>query len=127
MSFLRASVGENGVNAVGDVKYVQFLLCDRRLIDRRNALAVDGIAGPLTKAAIREFQKRLGTGIVDGRVDVNGPTIRALEGLHIDNLSSGMVASLSKYRRDINEPIEGPITGDKIANRYLHALRSAFG
>ena len=127
MACMRASVGEGGANTIGDVKYVQFLLCDRRLIDHKNALEVDGIAGPLTKAAIREFQKQHRTGMVDGRVDVNGPTIRALEGLHIDKLSSGMTASLSKYRRAINEPIPGPLSGDKIADRYLHTLRSALG
>jgi hypothetical protein len=81
----------------------------------------------LTKAAIREFQIQFRTGIVDGRADVHGPTICALEGLHIYQLSSDMAASLSRYRRAMNEPIQGPLTGDEIANRYLHALRRAFG
>ncbi|MEP7365000.1 MAG: hypothetical protein ABI972_17240 [Acidobacteriota bacterium] len=42
-------------------------------------LAVDGIAGPLTQAAIRKFQTAK-SGHCDGRVDPGGPAIQQLQG-----------------------------------------------
>jgi len=42
-------------------------------------LAVDGLVGPLTIAAIEKYQRRQ-LGWADGRVDPDGPTIRALGG-----------------------------------------------
>jgi peptidoglycan hydrolase-like protein with peptidoglycan-binding domain len=48
---------------------------------------VDGIVGPLTNAAIRQFQQAE-TGVVDGRVDVNGLSIKTLEYLHVARIDS---------------------------------------
>ena len=57
MARLTTSVGEGGKNAAPDVKYVQALLTDWLLVRKRKPLAIDGICGPLAKAAILEFQR----------------------------------------------------------------------
>jgi peptidoglycan hydrolase-like protein with peptidoglycan-binding domain len=128
MPRLRASVGEGGANLRGDAKYVQFLLCDWRLCNGGSALAVDGIVGPLTKAAILEFQNQQ-TGLVDGRVDPHGPAIRALESIHLDNIVANISASLLQYfgLMRVYPPAAGPLTASEIVARYLSALRDDFG
>lgn len=70
-----------GSNAYNDVRTVQYLLnCVPQNAGGPAAeLAVDGIAGPLTKAAIKRFQQALG-GVCDGRVDPRGGTLAALAG-----------------------------------------------
>jgi peptidoglycan hydrolase-like protein with peptidoglycan-binding domain len=75
---LTSSVGQGGVNRRDDTALVQLLLN----VERQNAraaelLSVDGIVGPLTTAAITEFQQ-LYMNLADGRVDPDGPTINAL-------------------------------------------------
>lgn len=72
------SVGQGGVNRAEDVRLVQQLLNNWRGKNFLPSIAVDGFIGPQTIGAIRVFQQRV-TGIVDGRVDPNGPAIRALE------------------------------------------------
>jgi len=76
---MNGSVGLGGVNVKSDVVLVQTLL---NSIPPRDAgpvarLVVDGIVGPLTIGAIQRYQKAK-TKVVDGRVDVGGPTIKAL-------------------------------------------------
>ena len=71
---IRGAVGRGGANQSVDVKAVQTAL-NRRM---RAGLKVDGICGPLTIAAIGEFQKRLGQAKPDERVDVGRGTARAL-------------------------------------------------
>jgi len=73
------SVGSGGVNFSNDVVLVQTLL---NAIPPQDGgpdigLALDGIVGPLTIGAIRQYQSA-NTKIVDGRIDVCGPTIIAL-------------------------------------------------
>ena len=74
---IQASVGRGGVNRNDDTRKVQLLL--NNWISERGLtlLAVDGIVGPKTIASIESFQ-RARTGIVDGRVDPTGPTMREL-------------------------------------------------
>jgi peptidoglycan hydrolase-like protein with peptidoglycan-binding domain len=72
------SVGKNAWNVKKDVRYVQTLLNYWREHNNRPAIKVDGVCGPKTIAAIEDFQKAR-TGLVDGRVDPGGPTIRALD------------------------------------------------
>jgi hypothetical protein len=55
-SVLSASVGAGGANQAPDVGLVQILLNVMRGMQDKTLLAVDGIPGPLTIAAIREFQ-----------------------------------------------------------------------
>src|SRR5262245_59664140 len=78
---MKASVGVGARNLREDVKYVQFLLSDHLAQGKGEALAIDGICGPKTQAAITKFQQ-INTGIVDGRVDPNGTMIRRLEQMH---------------------------------------------
>ena len=76
---IRTSVGTGGVNQPPDVRAIQSALNDVPS-DAGGAdplLAVDGIVGPLTRAAIARFQ---GAHVRarDGRVDPKGPTLAAL-------------------------------------------------
>lgn len=109
-----------------DVKYVQFLLNDWRHAKRMPVLAIDGIVGPLTDAAIRAFQKAE-TRIVDGRVDVNGSSIRNLEYLHLARVNSE-VYTLEHYGiMSMTPPPLGPLTLTRQVDRYLTALRKSQG
>ena len=75
---IHASVGRGGVNRFEDVRVVQELLNKHRR-PLMQPLTLDGIVGPKTIAAIEAFQRRvLSTIQPDGRVDPDGPTVRAL-------------------------------------------------
>ncbi len=78
---ISGSVGLGGRNLAADVKTVQAALNDEDPDDGGPVLklAVDGIAGPLTRAAIEKYQRRW-LGWADGRVDPDGPTIHQLRG-----------------------------------------------
>jgi hypothetical protein len=79
---IKGSVGRGGRNAIDDVKTIQAALNAVEPADGGPILklTVDGIAGPLTIAAIEKYQKRQ-LGWSDGRVDTNEPTIHALNGV----------------------------------------------
>ncbi len=70
VSSLTGSVGAGGKNNPDDVKVVQTAL----------KIDVDGKCGPATIAAIKAFQKSIGQGNPDGRVDAGGATSKALAG-----------------------------------------------
>lgn len=77
---LSGSVGRGGRNASADVKAIQAAL---NAVDPADGgptlkLAVDGICGPLTTAAIEKYQRRQ-MGWSDGRIDPDGPTIHHLQ------------------------------------------------
>lgn len=76
---IQFSVGLNGVNRRDDTETVQTLLnkASARTGVPKKLLKVDGWVGPLTVAAIHEFQKAQ-FGSSDGRVDPNQKTIRRL-------------------------------------------------
>ena len=76
---ITASVGVGGKNRAADVRVVQELLNNVPTASGGPAplLAVDGLIGPKTTAAIRRFQKAQ-FGWLDGRVDPGGPTIARL-------------------------------------------------
>ena len=126
MANLRTAVGEVKTNHAADVKYAQYLLADWRLRIGGVPLVIDGICGPLTRAAIKEFQ-RTATKVVDGRMDVDGPSIRTLEYMHVMNTLSGIrpidyLAAFSQMRLPLYNVELGPA-----AARYLTALRARFG
>ena len=77
---LKRSVGAGGANAYADAATVQYLLnCVPKGAGGPMAeLAVDGIVGPLTMAAIRRFQMKT-SGKSDGRVDPGGPALAQLQ------------------------------------------------
>ncbi|MBI5558665.1 MAG: hypothetical protein HY885_13615 [Deltaproteobacteria bacterium] len=76
---INGSVGLGGKNQSTDVMVVQYLLnCvpvhqGGPMVE----LAVDGITGPKTLQAVRQFQA-VRLGFADSRVDVNGQTLREL-------------------------------------------------
>ena len=74
MPSIMRSVGEAGDNNRSDVQAVQQHL----RAHGAPSLKVDGVAGPLTIAAIRNFQQRQRMARPDGRVDPHGPTWQAL-------------------------------------------------
>ena len=78
---IKGSVGRGGRNLPDDVKAIQNALNGKDVADGGPypKLAVDGIVGPLTIAAIEKYQRRH-LGWADGRVDPDGPTIHALNG-----------------------------------------------
>jgi hypothetical protein len=78
---IKGSVGRGGRNAPDDVRTIQSALNGVAPADGGPVLqlAVDGVAGPLTIAAIEKYQKRQ-LGWSDGRVDTDEPTIHALNG-----------------------------------------------
>ena len=74
------SVGRNGTNRKDDVKTVQELInLSIKKLPALKPLTVDGDVGPLTIAAIEEFQHRVvGMAMPDGRVDPGGRTLSML-------------------------------------------------
>lgn len=75
---MRGAVGHGAPNHREDVRLVQTLLNGISAGEGpQSHLRVDGICGPLTVAAIRRYQS-VRTGIVDGRVDPTGPSIKSL-------------------------------------------------
>jgi hypothetical protein len=80
MAQITGSVGRGGQNRREDVMTVQRLI-NAKLPVGLAPLAVDGICGPKTIAAIQEYQRRnLHMNPPDGRVDPGGPTFRSLTG-----------------------------------------------
>jgi putative chitinase len=75
---ISASVGVHGQNARPDVIIVQILLNYNKAPTAKD-IGVDGTCGDGTKAAIREFQSRVGKmPKPDGRVDPGGNTLKLL-------------------------------------------------
>jgi hypothetical protein len=80
MSALNASVGQASPNRREDVITVQTLLNSHMpLLTPLQVLRIDGVCGPKTINAIKEYQRRvLHLSNPDGRVDPNGPTLLSL-------------------------------------------------
>jgi peptidoglycan hydrolase-like protein with peptidoglycan-binding domain len=81
MAKLSAPVGAGGANRRDDVRAIQELLnAHLSKVNSSAKLTVDGVAGPGTIAAIREFQhKVMGIAHPDGRVEAGKATLGALE------------------------------------------------
>jgi hypothetical protein len=81
---LSDSVGAGGANGDADVRAVQAALQEASrltLDDRLHPGPVDGDCGDGTEGAIERFQRRLGTGSADARIDPGGYTLRRLNAL----------------------------------------------
>jgi peptidoglycan hydrolase-like protein with peptidoglycan-binding domain len=78
---IQRSVGYGGANVMAQVMVVQYLLncVPAARGGPTEELAVDGLIGPKTIAAIRRFQTT-SFGRADGRVDPKGRTLQALQG-----------------------------------------------
>lgn len=77
---INAAVGQGGANRPDDVRVIQNLLnANAGLMQPFARLDVDGLIGPNTIAAIKQFQQRVvGMGNPDGRVDPNKTTHQKL-------------------------------------------------
>ncbi|MBG9447256.1 peptidoglycan-binding domain-containing protein [Cytobacillus firmus] len=138
---LSGSVGQGGTNNTADVQAVQLLLNDWRANNGRELISMDGLIGPLTISAIKDFQKSV-TGISDGRVDPTGSAIAALERAHLLSLVAPdlnmvildpyMLAVLSQLSPEcfekINEPemVEGTSVAqlEQMVRAYFLELRN---
>lgn len=102
---ITASVGASGVNRRDDTSLVQFLLNDWRERNGRGPVAQDGLVGPKTIAAIRDFQNTV-THIVDGRVDPAGPAMAELErtpaGVGIRSVASILLTYLTAMETELD-------------------------
>jgi hypothetical protein len=119
---IRESVGKGGRNGTGDVLYIQILLSDWLTRKGITPITIDGICGTHTIQAIQSFQ-RAEVGLTDGRVDPNGPTLRALQRKHIQALTSGKLMkpiprAYLPIKRITSQSVE------KLVDTYLAKLRS---
>jgi hypothetical protein len=91
---ITGSVGLGGRNAANDVRTVQALLNDvpPEAGGPVPKLAVDGLSGPLTRAAIAKFQKAQ-LGFSDSRVDPGGPTLKRLNEFGAGKTGLGLAPS----------------------------------
>lgn len=79
MKKIIASVGSKGKNNISDVKVVQSLLNQHKLVGFPIPLKIDGKSGPNTVKRIEIFQKNIIKMIrPDGLVDANGKTFKHL-------------------------------------------------
>lgn len=72
---LEGSVGRGGANNRHDVELVQLLLNGWMEASKKPALAIDGVVGPQTIAAITSFQREYTPAFMSGRIDPGGPTL----------------------------------------------------
>lgn len=114
------SVGARGANAKADVLLVQELL---NSVPPENGgpallLAEDGIVGPKTQAAINRFQSKV-LPHPDGRIDINGPTIKALSGLICDSpaILPGRLGLIARPNQAAGHPPAPPATGGSVATQ----------
>jgi len=100
---ITASVGAGGANISTDVRTIQAALNDvpSESGGPDPALAVDGVVGPLTLAAIKGFQQTH-VSIVDSRIDPDGPTLAALNaepGGNVPIAAQGLAAAAPRRQR----------------------------
>jgi peptidoglycan hydrolase-like protein with peptidoglycan-binding domain len=131
VALVSASVGKGGANVAADVRVVQHLLNDwLSRTGQSPLLAVDGIAGPKTDAAILAFQRSL-AGVLDGRFDPTGPGLRTLFDQHISSFGAMMrvsrpydvVISRNALNISLTIPSRDPLSATLDA--YVQALRKA--
>lgn len=124
---LKGSVGQGGQNLAGDVLYVQILLLDWLLQNGRSPIALDGVVGNETISAIRSFQQ-LNIAVVDGLVEQNRSTIKALEARHIAALKDSVLVSphLAAVRLAYAarpREVRRPFSSTDFVEAYLNRLR----
>jgi peptidoglycan hydrolase-like protein with peptidoglycan-binding domain len=123
---IRKSVGQGGQNIAGDVLYVQILLADVLVRKGLASISIDGVCGPKTIKAIRDFQQAGPALVQDGRIDPNGPTIRALHRKHIEGIGSGQLVQAT-YQLGAAVDRVGAGSVQKLAEIYLSTLRAGLG
>jgi hypothetical protein len=123
---IRRSVGDGGANLRGDVKFVQFLLNDWRSRNGLSTIKIDGLVGPETIDAITVFQGKV-TGLIDGRVDPNGPALCNLERLHVAVMVAGFQWPEYKPFSSAEGLPQSFDAVEKLVRQYLVSLRNALG
>lgn len=100
---IASSVGASGKNDPSDVRVVQCALNIWRMETGQPLIAVDGLSGPQTTGAIRDYQVRKKLPI-DGRIDPGGPTISSLRASIEDEalIFGASVAKLLFIREQLN-------------------------
>jgi peptidoglycan L-alanyl-D-glutamate endopeptidase CwlK len=98
MGQINFTVGEGGANDKQDVGVVQYMLNVVRRRTGEEQLAVDGVAGPKTLAAIKSFQSKF-CKVVDGRIDPGAETITLLN-QQAPHLGSNDGVSFLTHRHD---------------------------
>jgi len=107
---ISGSVGTGGMNKTADVRIIQTALNGIPADEggTTTALKADGIAGTLTRTAITRYQQKNVT-IIDGRVDPNGPTIRAMNqslGGGVDIVTAGSGTGGAKAGKSPFQPLD---------------------
>lgn len=101
---LMNSVGQGGINLGPDVRSVQSLLNDfsRDQGGPVAPLAVDGICGDKTIAAIKRYQlPRLG--YADGRIDPGGPTLACLNFPRINPIGQSRISQQGVFQPTVGQ------------------------
>lgn len=89
MKKIIASVGNKGKNNIADVKVVQGLLNQQKLVGFPMLLRIDGKSGSNTVKRIEAFQKNILKMVrPDGLVDVNGKTFKRLAAIKVGEISN---------------------------------------
>jgi len=107
MKKIIASVGNKGKNNISDVKVVQGLLNQQKLVGFPISLKIDGKSGPNTVKRIEMFQKNILKMIrPDGLVDANGKTFKKLTSIKV-GAKPGSSMSLGPKGISLLKSIEG--------------------
>jgi peptidoglycan hydrolase-like protein with peptidoglycan-binding domain len=129
-TMLSGSVGRGGTNRSVDVAIVQRLLNGGRVRARLPTIEIDGIAGPETQQAIVDFEQKLRIG-TDGRIDPDGPSIKALLAQHFAQVRSGLYVRLARKlsatgQSTVLEPVSAAAVLESLRNYMakVAAIRS---
>lgn len=116
------SVGAGGSNLANDTRHVQAALDIWSVADKVPSVVVDGIVGPRTIAAIRNFQSRKSL-FSDGRVDPNGPTIKRLEANLLSTAAGQLSNSVANILRNVQREASSGLTPLGLKTAYGRALK----
>jgi hypothetical protein len=114
------SVGKGGANAKADTRLIQELL--NSVPPEEGGpdllLAEDGLIGPRTQAAIDKFQRTV-LPHPDGRIDPDGPTIKALSGVICDSpaVLPGRLGLIARPNQVAGGPPGPPTVTNAVANQ----------
>jgi len=122
-NIIDGSVGTGGANKAENVRLVQRLLNDARAREGGQQLKVDGVAGPLTNAAILQYQRAHALE-ADGRVDRGGRTLKQLVDAHLASLQAGVIAPYLVRGALDTVPSLDKDTIASVVHDYFSSLRS---
>ncbi|KGN39709.1 peptidoglycan-binding domain-containing protein [Knoellia aerolata] len=124
---IAGSVGNGGINDSHDVQYVQALLNIGLEDAGQSALDLDGKIGPLTIAAISNFQSSQ-LGFADGLVEPDRQTITAMEAQIVaffpEIKAAAAMASVLSFEPVESEPQpeEDPVMSDAEVQSFIQSI-----